>query len=63
MDKDNKKLDKYNKKLDKYNKKVNKGEKPQKIYRCSGYNLTTTKSHPYLTESARKDLDDIFWID
>ena len=60
MDKDNKKLDKDNKKLD----KVNKGEKPiLKNYRCSGYTSNTTNLHPYLTESAMKDLDDIFWID
>ena len=48
------------------NKKLIKGKKKVKKkledFKCSGY-TSTTNSHPYLTESERKDLDEIFWID
>lgn len=48
-----------NKKLMKDKKEV---KKKIKDYKCSGY-TSTTNSHLYLTESERKDLDEIFWID
>ena len=46
------------------NKVIKHDEKKKKLedYKCLGYS-STTNSHPYLTESERKDLDEIFWID
>ena len=47
-----------------YKKQIKHDEKKKKLedYKCLGYS-STTDSHPYLTESERKDLDEIFWID
>ena len=43
--------------------KTTKDEKKKLITKkCKGYSSIKPK-HPYITEEAMKDLDDIFWID